>query len=497
MNIYKNKNLFKENIKIISCTVGILFYCTVLQSQIYNYNFERLEMPHADSINVYKGAFIFEINPQLKTISMAKKYEVEYKLRPEYEKMTFRKKKDTIINHENYSLYFIKEDSEMSYQADLEYKIAISKNKLYYFNEYNFTSYSILIENLPQSYMLKENIELVKMGRKPSSYHYTKDSPIIRTKEQVISEENNRTQLEKELGCDKIYSAHLGNAIENLGIFLTEYENPKKQEHENWIKREFELLKSKGVLVVDCDHILGTDFQLNNNNGYKSITWIDSITRASFYSNNAFKELDYDGDSYYGGYSTYDFHEGSQTPNYNLNWQLIKSNESQSIRVFRNCYFSYIIEIKKMEDNLHLSLTLSKIPENMRTQSGYFMDCKKISEQILYKTNHWADIKGKGDFVKAMEEPIMEKVEILKTNKEIKVTFGTKVYNYIIVSENKFSAVKTEYVATLNGRKYTLNIMDYNKSAVPNPRNKGLYSINIEGVWMVPDIKDVSIKYGE
>lgn len=111
----------------------------------------------------------------------------------------------------------------------------------------------------------------------------------------------------------------------------------------------------------------------------------------------------------------------------------------------------------------------------------------------LYKADRWANIKGKGDWAKAMDNPTIEKVEILKTSEAIKVTFGTKVYNYIIVSENKFSEVKMDYSVTLNGKGCTLSILDYSKSAIANLRNKGTYSVNIEGVWMVSDIKDVSI----
>lgn len=490
--------------KAILLSFATIFCSNILFSQINKYNFTSSESPHMDSIFVYKGDFTWEIIPAKKEIILTTvwdkniKWDFSTPISTEPEKMTYRKSKDTIINNENYKLYFINGDPDMIYQADLEYKVAVSPNKLLYFNEYSFSAYGLSKNDLPQSYMLKENKELAKLGRKPSSYRYNKDFPKIRTKEEVMRDENSRTPLEKAWECNKIYPAHLGIAIENLGIFLMEHNDPKeKQNHDSWIKREFDLLKSTGKLVVNCSYISGTNFQIANNNGCNAITWTDSMTKSPFYSNKAFKELDYAGDPQYGGSSIYNFQGGARTPDYNLNWQLIKSNDDQSYRVFRNCYLSYILEIKKGTDNSGLSLTLTQVSEMMRTQTGYFSDCKNVNEKTIYRANHWADIKTKGDWAKAMDEPVMEKVEIIKTNEAIKVTFGAKVYNYLIVSENKFSEVKMDYLVTLNGKKYTISIMDFNKSALPNLKNKGTYSVNIEGTWMVSDIKDVSIEYGE
>lgn len=100
----------------------------------------------------------------------------------------------------------------------------------------------------------------------------------------------------------------------------------------------------------------------------------------------------------------------------------------------------------------------------------------------LYKSGQWADIEGKGSWVKAMENPTYEKVEILKTEKFIKVTFGTKVYNYQIVSSKKFSSVKMDYTVKLDGKTYTLSISDM---------QDGTYAINIDSVWMVANIRDI------
>lgn len=482
----------------ILCALYLIFATGILKAQVYNYNFELIEELHSDELSIFQGSYKFEINQQNKSISISKKYVENTKTTSENIELTYRKSKDTIVGNKAFKLYLIFGDPDMVYQSDLEYKLLVSQAKLYYFNEYSFTSFGYSKEDLPVSYMLRDNRQLTKMDRTPSSFVMNKDYPKIRTKEEVLRDENSRSPLEKELGCNKVYPLQLGRAIENLGIFLIEHNDPKeKQDHEKWIKKEIDLLKRTGKLVINCGLIPGNNFQISNNNGYKSITWTDSITKSHFYSNSAFKQLDYATDPYYGGSSIYNFDGGAITPNYNLNWQLIKSNDDQSYRVFRNCYLSYIIEIEKAGDNSHISLTLSQIPEMKRNQTGYFSDCKNADEKTIYRAAYWADVKGKNDWAKAMEQPIMEKVEIIKSNEVIKVTFGTKTYKYIIVSEKKVSEVSVQYLVTLDNKKYTINIMDLSKSEFTNSRTNGTHTINIEGVWMVPEIRDVTTKQGD
>jgi hypothetical protein len=100
----------------------------------------------------------------------------------------------------------------------------------------------------------------------------------------------------------------------------------------------------------------------------------------------------------------------------------------------------------------------------------------QTNKGILYKSDHWADLKGKGDWAKAWDNPTYEKVEILKTDKNIKVTFGAKVYNYSIISSNKSSDVLTQYTTTLNGNTYIISIADM---------MDGTYSLSIDNIWQV------------
>jgi hypothetical protein len=106
----------------------------------------------------------------------------------------------------------------------------------------------------------------------------------------------------------------------------------------------------------------------------------------------------------------------------------------------------------------------------------------QTAKGTLYKSGQWADIAGKGGFAKAMENPTYEKVEIYVTDKYIKATFGAKIYNYTIISSKRFSSVKMDYTVSLNGKTYILSVSDM---------MDGTYAINIDGVWMVSDIRDI------
>lgn len=98
-----------------------------------------------------------------------------------------------------------------------------------------------------------------------------------------------------------------------------------------------------------------------------------------------------------------------------------------------------------------------------------------------YKADQWYDIKGKGGFVNAMNNPTREKVEISKDDKQIKVLFGAKTFIYKITSSNKFSEVKTDYTVKLKEKTYTLSI-----SKMPD----GTIAVGIDGQWMVSDIME-------
>jgi len=101
----------------------------------------------------------------------------------------------------------------------------------------------------------------------------------------------------------------------------------------------------------------------------------------------------------------------------------------------------------------------------------------------LYEADYWADIKGKGSWAIAMDNPTYEKVEVFLTEKYIQVTFGTKTSKYLVLSKKKFSEFKMDYNVTLDSKTYVLSI-----AIMPG----GSTAINIDGLWMIPKIKTTS-----
>lgn len=105
------------------------------------------------------------------------------------------------------------------------------------------------------------------------------------------------------------------------------------------------------------------------------------------------------------------------------------------------------------------------------------------TKATLYKASQWADVKGKGSFGKAMDNPTKEKAEVLLTIKNIKVTLGVKTYVYKLVSFYRYSAVQWRYSVILDGKNYEISISEH------SPEN---YSIIIDKEWAIYPITDVS-----
>ena len=105
------------------------------------------------------------------------------------------------------------------------------------------------------------------------------------------------------------------------------------------------------------------------------------------------------------------------------------------------------------------------------------------AKTIVYKCGQWLDTKTKG-FANAYRDPTYEKVEILQTQRKFKVTFGSKMYDYTIVSSNRFSNVQTRYNVIRNGKSYLLAVSENSPET---------YSIGIDEEWIVYPISNVSI----
>ncbi len=104
--------------------------------------------------------------------------------------------------------------------------------------------------------------------------------------------------------------------------------------------------------------------------------------------------------------------------------------------------------------------------------------------ELSIKADHWLDSKNNN-------KPIYENVTILKTKSNFKVTIGSKVFTYIITSENKFSSLKTDYKVKLSGGK---NNLTNTISIALMPNNTFLIGLDedwSEVEWFVENIKSL------
>ncbi len=131
----------------------------------------------------------------------------------------------------------------------------------------------------------------------------------------------------------------------------------------------------------------------------------------------------------------------------------------------------------------------------MLALTGLSLHGQSSEKGTLYIAEFWIDYKGNNnDFVKAMKNRKFEKVEILKTEKFIKVTFGTKVSKYLIKSSNPFSQARLDCNVVSNNIEYTLSIIDM---TIIKPDAEFHYMISFSkkgdtdnSIWSVSQIKE-------
>lgn len=108
----------------------------------------------------------------------------------------------------------------------------------------------------------------------------------------------------------------------------------------------------------------------------------------------------------------------------------------------------------------------------------------------LYESNEWNDIKGKGDWAKAMDNPTKEYTRILIASDSLIVKLGKKQFRYSISKIEKASDMMTNYHVTLGSSKNILYV-----GRLPD----GKYLVGIENNWsmqcpkrtLVLDVNDV------
>ncbi len=101
----------------------------------------------------------------------------------------------------------------------------------------------------------------------------------------------------------------------------------------------------------------------------------------------------------------------------------------------------------------------------------------------LYRSDHWADIKGNVDWALAMDYPTYEKSEVLITINYIKVTLGNKIYSYKIVSSKQTAPIVRSDTVTLNNKTSEITLFQIIATKA--------YSI-ANADWEIPSITDIT-----
>lgn len=102
----------------------------------------------------------------------------------------------------------------------------------------------------------------------------------------------------------------------------------------------------------------------------------------------------------------------------------------------------------------------------------YFSSFSQTPANGIYKSDRWLNIKDQG-LQYATYHPTMDSVKIEKTDTDIKVTFGTTIHDYSIVSVDHF----INYNVLLDGVSYRIGMVPV--------MGGSRWTISCEGVWMV------------
>lgn len=132
--------------------------------------------------------------------------------------------------------------------------------------------------------------------------------------------------------------------------------------------------KDKVKFVYYNKVISGANFQRTIDGDVESITFSDLVANDFIYSNKAFSDQDYKYDLQVNS-------DGSMVPRYNMNWQLIKANHDQTVRLFRNCDQGTTFKITKLSDGLHLLIVITKYGDLSKKNTPYFSDCKPSTRE--------------------------------------------------------------------------------------------------------------------
>jgi len=105
------------------------------------------------------------------------------------------------------------------------------------------------------------------------------------------------------------------------------------------------------------------------------------------------------------------------------------------------------------------------------------------AQTITYKANKWGNTKLYKSWTTALDNPVLEKVVIVQTDKVFKITFGGKrTLTYAILNSEKGNPTSTKYNVKANDKDYSIKVMFIDNA----------YYILCENEWAVAEITDMS-----
>lgn len=105
------------------------------------------------------------------------------------------------------------------------------------------------------------------------------------------------------------------------------------------------------------------------------------------------------------------------------------------------------------------------------------------AQTMTYKANKWGNTKMYKSWTTALDNPVLEKVMIIHTNKTIKITFGGKrALAYTVINSEKIGSTTIKYNVKMNDKSYSIKQMFIDNA----------YYFICENEWAVAEITDVS-----
>lgn len=106
------------------------------------------------------------------------------------------------------------------------------------------------------------------------------------------------------------------------------------------------------------------------------------------------------------------------------------------------------------------------------------------SQSVVYKSEQWGNTKLYKSWTRALDNPVIEKVEIVQTEKTITATFGKRILIYTIINSEKLGSSETKFKVKINKKINYINLSYI----------YGKYFFICDNEWAVAEITDMSSK---